>query len=247
MQPGNRYYLFKDLIRCNCLDVTQTIKSLTLLYTARGFLSFCPPWGLTPSPSQGRGVHKHHCSALQPCTESSSPAGSSLPARVQDRGCSHGREMSPLGHLSRQGSPLLPRELLALSWEELQPSLNSAGLGAQAPAEGEFLLTLSFLFCFLLSQVSPTDLALGKHFEWIRSSSEWGMHLPTPSYSQNNPKFLGQLPQSFLPSLPLLLPSKRCFHLTSRLFLIPSLLFSHIPSNWQVLKVHQPCWLICIW
>lgn len=36
-----RSHLFKDLIRCNLLDILQPIKFLTLLYKARGFLSFC--------------------------------------------------------------------------------------------------------------------------------------------------------------------------------------------------------------
>lgn len=100
-QPGNRYYLFKDLIRCNCLDVLQTIKFLTLLYTARGFLSFCLPWGLNPSPSQGSssawagGFTSTTAVLQQPCTQSCSPAGSSLLAPLQYRGCSHGREVSP--------------------------------------------------------------------------------------------------------------------------------------------------------
>lgn len=81
MQPGSRYYLFEVLIRCNCLDVLQTIKLLTLLYTAGGFLSFCLP-STTTVPQQL-------------CTQSSSPAGSSLLAHLQYRGCSHVREMSP--------------------------------------------------------------------------------------------------------------------------------------------------------
>lgn len=63
MQPGNRYYLFEDLIRCSCLDVLQTIKFPTLLYTAGGFLSFCLP-STTTVPQQL-------------CTQSSSPAGKS--------------------------------------------------------------------------------------------------------------------------------------------------------------------------
>lgn len=169
--------------------------NFSLCYTQlEGFCHFAHLEGWLPPPAKAGGFTSTTAVPLQPCTESSSPAGSSLPVHLQYRGCSQGRDMPPLGHLSGQGSPLLPRELLALSWEELQPALNSAGLGAQAPAEGEFLLTLSFLFCFLLSQVSPTDLALGKHFELIRSSSEWGVNLPAPSYSQNKLQVLGQLP-----------------------------------------------------
>lgn len=110
MQPGNRYYLFKDLIRCNCLDVFQTIKFLILLYTARGFLSFCLPWGLNLSPSQGSssawagGVHKHHCSPpaamhseQQPCRQLPACSCSTEDALMEER--------CPLGHLSSQGWP----------------------------------------------------------------------------------------------------------------------------------------------
>lgn len=166
-----------------------------------------------PQPRQqlclGRGGFTSTTAVLQqPCTQSCSPAGSSLAVQ---RMLSWERVL-PLAISPAQDSPCCPESLLALSWEELQPSLNSAGLGAQATAEDKFLLILSFLFCSLLSQVSSTDLALGKHCELIRSSSEWGVHLPAPSYSQNKPKLLGQLPQSLLPSLPLLFPSKCCSH-----------------------------------
>lgn len=74
------------------------------------------------------------------------------------------------------------------------------------------MLALSFLSCSPLSQVLSTDVALRKHCELIRSSSARGVHLPAPAYSQNKPKLLGQLPQSLLPSLPLLFPSKCCSH-----------------------------------
>lgn len=157
MQPGNRYYLFEDLIRCSCLDVLQTIKFPTLLYTAGGFLSFCLP-STTTVPQQL-------------CTQSSSPAGSSLLAHLHYRDALCKRDV-PLATSSAKDQLCCPGSLLALSWEELQPSWISAGLGAHAPAEDEFLQTSSFLFCSLLSQVSSTDLAFGKHCELIRSSSE---------------------------------------------------------------------------
>lgn len=220
------YYLFKDLIRCNCLDVLQTIKCYTEL---EGFCHFAyleawipPPAKAASLPGQGRFART--AVPQQPCTQSSSPAGSSLLAHLQHRGCSHGRDV-PLATLSAFHGPCCPESLPALAWEELQPSLNSAGFGAQAPAEATFLLALSFLFCSLLSQVLSTDVALRKHCELVRSSSEWGVHLPAPSFSQNKPKLLGQLPQSLLPSLPLLFPSKRCSH-----FNIKALSNPFIPS-----------------
>lgn len=162
-----------------------------------------PGQGGSQAPLQSCSSHALRAAALQaaPCL---------LPCSTEDVLMG---ERCPLGHLTSQGLPLLPREPLGTVLRgELQPSLNSAGLGAQAPAEDEFLLILSFLFFSLLSQVWSTGLALEKHCELIRNSSEGGVHLPAPSYSQNKPKLLGQLPQSLLPSLPLLFPSKHCSH-----------------------------------
>lgn len=148
MQPGNRYYLFKDLIRCNCLDVLQTIKFLTLLYTARGFLSFCLPWGLNPSPSRGSSSAWAGGCSQAPLQSPAAMQSEQQPCRqlpacslAVQRMLSRERDV-PLAILSAKDHPCCPESLLAPSWEDLQPSLNSAGLGARAPAEDGFLLWL---------------------------------------------------------------------------------------------------------
>lgn len=250
IQPGNRYYLFKDLIRCNCLDVLQTIKFLTLLYTARGVFVILPTLrpesllqprqqlclgrGSSQAPLQSRSSHALRAAALPACSlavQRMLPWGRVVPlATSPAKDCPCCPE-SLCWHCLR-GTAALP-ELCRVG----RPRLSTGGIFA-----------LSFLFCSLFSQVSSTDLALGKHCELIRSSSEWGVHLPAPSYSQNNPKLLGQLPQSFLPSLPLLFPSKHCSRFNIK---APSNAF--IPFFWSsfkltsFFKLHRSSLLICIW
>lgn len=208
-----------------------------------GFLSFCLPWGLNPSSSQGSssawagGVHKHHCNPA-----AAMPACSLAVQRMLPWG-----RVVPLATSPAKDCPCCPE---SLCWHCLRgtaalPELCRVGRPRLSTGG---IFALSFLFCSLFSQVSSTDLALGKHCELIRSSSEWGVHLPAPSYSQNNPKLLGQLPQSFLPSLPLLFPSKHCSRFNIK---APSNAF--IPFFWSsfkltsFFKLHRSSLLICIW
>lgn len=166
MQPGNRYYLFKDLIRCNCLDVTQTIKFLTLLYTARGFLSFCPPWGLTPSPSLGRGVHKHHCSPpaamhweQQPCRQL--PACSPAVQRMLSRK----RHVPPWPPFRARITPAAQRAAgTVLRGAAARPELSRAG----SPGPSRGWIFADFVLPILLPSLPDLTywLGIGKTF-WV--------------------------------------------------------------------------------
>lgn len=108
-----RSHLFKDLIRRNLLDVLQPIKFFTLLYKARGFLSFCLLRCLNFSPNRAaslsgeEGFPRTTAVPQQQCNQ----RAAALQAARDLLTCSTadaGREESqPLSHLISRTSPSL--------------------------------------------------------------------------------------------------------------------------------------------
>lgn len=150
-------------------------------------------------------------------------------------------ESHPLSYLISHTSPLLLIEPVCTVLKGTASIPELSRVWSPVPSR-DWIFAGFLLFCFFLSQVLSTDSAWAKYCGLIRSSSEPGVHLPAANYSQNKTKLWGQLPQSLL-----CLPFNRCPISTARPFLMFSFLFSHLPLNRLVLKVHQLCLLICIW
>lgn len=143
----------------------------------------------------------------------------------------------PLSHLISHTSPLLLIEPICTGLK------GTAGLPELSRAWSP-VPSRDWIFAgFVLILLPPLPgfiywLSLGKTLRVNKELLRTGVHLPAASYSQNKTEFLGQLPQSPLIAAPISTP---------RPFLMLAFLFSHLPSNWLVLKVHQLCLLICIW
>lgn len=127
-----------------------------------GFLSFCLPESL-PQPRQqlclGRGGFTSTTAVLQqPCTQSSSPAGSSLAGQrmLPWQRC-------PLGHLTSPGWPLLPREPAGTALRGTAAPPELCRLGSPGTSAG-------WIFGFVLPVLLPS---LPGFIRWLGIGRTW--------------------------------------------------------------------------